>query len=239
MFNFFRGEDKQSLEKPKKHVEKTQPLSYLGGESSKNSVGRVFANIGTSNGSSYAAGNATDGRWIGGLDLPTYRMAEPLLRAKSVSHSSPCALLSAVWSLSEQTEHSSSWDMSFDVDWLFVFENCLVKSLRMCVWHAWDLCLHRLEILEVVVFSLERHDQDSPLKSIKDCPKSARWILRAVHRECCVTRTSSIKSALSGFLFLQILRNSWPSEQRPPMLVKMKGKHGLGFNLRPSESFSG
>ena len=111
MFNFFRGEDKQSLEKPKKHVEKTQPLSYLGGESSKNSVGRVFANIGTSNGSSYAAGNATDGRWIGGLDLPTYRMAEPLLRAKSVSHSSQCALLSAVWSLSEQTDHSSSLDV--------------------------------------------------------------------------------------------------------------------------------
>ena len=112
--HFLRGEDKQSLEKPKKHVEKTQPLSYLGGESSKNSVGRVFANIGTSNGSSYAAGNATDGRWIGGLDLPTYRMAEPLLRAKSVSHSSECALLllSAVWSLSEQTEHSSSVNVS-------------------------------------------------------------------------------------------------------------------------------
>ena len=47
---FFRGEDKQSLEKPKKHVEKTQPLSYLGGESSKNSVLRVLANIGTSYG---------------------------------------------------------------------------------------------------------------------------------------------------------------------------------------------
>ena len=114
---FFRGEDKQSLEKLKKTRRKIpQPLSYLGGESSKNSVGRVFANIGTSNGSSYAAGNATDGRWIGGLDLPTYRMAEPLLRAKSVSHSSQCALLSAVWSLSEQTDHSSSFDMSFGVD---------------------------------------------------------------------------------------------------------------------------
>ena len=93
LVDFLRSEDKQSLEKPKKHVEKTQPLSYLGGESSKNSVGRVLANIETSNGSSYAAGNAAIGRWIGGLDLPTYRMAEPLLRAKSVSHSSECALL--------------------------------------------------------------------------------------------------------------------------------------------------
>ena len=126
------------------------------------------------NGSSKAAGHASDGRLKKGCELPTWRIAGPHPREEDSSTNSPCELLlSAVWSLSEQTDHSSSFDMSFGVDGVFVFENCLVKSLRMCVWHVWDLCLQRLEILEIVVFSFERHDQDSPLKSIKDCPKSA------------------------------------------------------------------
>lgn len=45
----------------------------------------------------------------------------------------------------------------------------------------------------------------------------------AVHFACCVTRTSSKRRAALVLRFLQRRRKSWPSWQRPPMLVKMKG----------------
>ena len=89
---------KQSLEKNEKMKRKEKKsLSYLEGESSKNSVLRVFADaeivFDDCNGSSNAVGNASGGRLKFDCGLTTWRMAGPIPQENVSSISSSSALL--------------------------------------------------------------------------------------------------------------------------------------------------
>ena len=77
------------------------------------------------------------------------------------------------------------------------------------------------------------------LKSTNDCPKRALRTLLAVHFECCVTKTSIIRSVAAISFFLQIFKNSWPSLHNPPMLERMKGMQQLSVRRRPEASLWG
>ena len=76
-------------------------------------------------------------------------------------------------------------------------------------------------------------------KSTRDCPKRPRRNRLAVHFACCVTKTSSMCRVAALLRSLQSLKKSWPSSQRPPVLVRMKGRQKFSFCKRPAESFRG
>ena len=66
--------------------------------------------------------------------------------------------------------------------------------------------------------------QDSTAEEVA-CPKRALLIRLATQRECCVTSTSMRCLVFSGLRLRQTRRNSCPSSHKPPMLVKMNGRH--------------
>ena len=70
-------------------------------------------------------------------------------------------------------------------------------------------------------------------------PKSDLRILPAIHFECWVTSTSMRCFVFSGLRFLHTRKNSWPSSQSPPMLVKMNGMHDDSVRRRPLSSLRG
>ena len=74
--------------------------------------------------------------------------------------------------------------------------------------------------------------QDSTAEEVA-CPKRALLIRLATQRECCVTSTSMRCFVFSGLRFLHTRKNSWPSSQSPPMLVKMNGMHDDSVRRRP------
>ena len=133
-------------------------------------------------------------------------------------------------------------DMPGTRDWALLFfsdttRDCakLRKSRGVflgCVRVSWDLLPYADSWSWIL-------DQLSDEKSTRDCPKRPRRIRLAVHFACCVTRTSSKCRVAPLLRFLQRRRNSCPSSQSPPMLVRMKGRQKLSLSKRPAESFRG
>ena len=70
-------------------------------------------------------------------------------------------------------------------------------------------------------------------------PKSALRILPAIHFECWVASTSTRCFVFSGLRFRHTRKNSWPSSQSPPMLVKINGIHEDSVRRRPLWSLRG
>ena len=77
--------------------------------------------------------------------------------------------------------------------------------------------------------------QDSTAEEVA-CPKRALLIQLATQRECCVTSTSMRCLVFSGLRLRQTRRNSCPSSHKPPMLVKMNGRHDDSVRRRPCSS---
>ena len=74
--------------------------------------------------------------------------------------------------------------------------------------------------------------QDSTAVEVA-CPKRALLIRLATQRECCVTSTSMRCFVFSGLRLRQTRKNSCPSSHKPPMLVKMKGRHDDSVRRNP------
>ena len=65
------------------------------------------------------------------------------------------------------------------------------------------------------------------------CPKRLLLKRLATHRECWVTSTSIKCLVFSGLRLRQTLKNSCPSSQSPPILVKMNGRQEDSVRRRP------
>ena len=72
-----------------------------------------------------------------------------------------------------------------------------------------------------------------------DWPKRALRNRLAIHFACCVTSTSIRCFVLSGLRFRHRRRNSWPSSQRPPILVRINGIQEDSVRSRPFWSLRG
>ena len=86
---------------------------------------------------------------------------------------------------------------------------CVLKSVVLA--HCADICCCSWS-------------QDSTAEEVA-CPKRALLIRLATQRECCVTSTSMRCFVFSGLRLRHTRKNSCPSSHKPPMLVKMKGRH--------------
>ena len=71
------------------------------------------------------------------------------------------------------------------------------------------------------------------------CPKRLLLKRLATHRECWVTSTSIKCLVFSGLRFRHTRKNSCPSSQSPPILVKMKGRQEDSVRRRPFSSLRG
>ena len=80
--------------------------------------------------------------------------------------------------------------------------------------------------------------QDSTAEEVA-YPKRAPLIRLATQRECCVTSTSMRCFVFSGLRLRQTRKNSCPSSHKPPMLVKMNGRHDDSVRRRPCSSLRG